>query len=171
MPSTTSEMSSISILIPESPIEWGITILLSAVAFSAILLRNILKEIIVHEYKKRWSEGNKEWYKDAASLARQVQTTWEGQYLLPRERGDNYSFDKIKGEMGLLADQLDRHAADIESEEVEDEVYQLVRETAQECRSLEHVRTHIGKNKEFKQQGDKAEKVAERLEYKARAYI
>jgi hypothetical protein len=143
-------------------------LLLGAISFLGFFFRNA----IFYEYKK-WREDDGEteelkWYKNTASLARQVQRVWESKYVEPNERNEPYSKDEVKAEMGLLADQLDRHASNITADTAPPEFVTMVYETAQECRSVENCITGIGNNQQLEEQGEKAVKKAEELEESAK---
>jgi hypothetical protein len=93
---------------------------------------------------------------------------WESKYVEPNERNEPYSKDEVKAEMGLLADQLDRHASNITADTAPPEFVTMVYETAQECRSVENCITGIGNNQQLEEQGEKAVKKAEELEESAK---
>jgi hypothetical protein len=107
------------------------------------------------------------WFEETATLARQVQRVWESKYVEPKNRGEAFSRDEVKGEMGLLADQLDRRASDVRANNVPPEIVNLVYDTAQECRSVENYITGIGSNPDFEEQGEEAAEMAEKLEQAA----
>lgn len=141
--------------------------LLAAIGSIGVFFR----KAIFYEYK-RWREDdgideNQEWFKKTASLARHVQRIWEGKYVEAKSRKEAFSYDEVKAELGLLADQLDRHASQVSREDVAPEFINLVYDTAQECRSTENCVIGIGGNSEFENQGEKAVEMAEQLEESA----
>lgn len=153
-------------LLGENPLLSGGGFLLAILGFAVTFFR----KAIFYEYKQ-WREDDEkddlEWYQKTASLARQVQRVWEGKYKEPIARGEAFSHDEVKAELGLLADQLDRHASKVSTNDVPPELVNMVYDTAQECRSTENCITGIGSNPEFEEQGKSAVKMAEELEESA----
>ena len=142
--------------------------LLGVLAFIGVFFRNAL----LYEYKRFRESGERDedevgWFEETATLARQVQRVWESKYVEPKSRGEAFSHDEVKGEMGLLADQLDRQASDVRANSVPPEIINLVYDTAQECRSAENCLTGIGNNPDFEEQGEEAVERAKELEQAA----
>lgn len=159
-----SILDTIANFLTKNPLLSGGSLIIAVVGFVSVLFR----KAIFYEYK-RWREDtdtdkHQEWFEKTASLARHVQRIWEGKYEEPKARGEAFSYDEVKAELGLLADQLDRHASQVSREDVPPEVINMVYDTAQECRSTENCFTGIGANTKFENQGEKAVKLAEKLE-------
>lgn len=145
-------------------------------AFLSLILSSIIwfmRNALFYEYK-RWREqrqeddGYTEWYNEALTLSRQVQRFWESKYVEPQSRGEAVNYDEVKGEMGLLADQLDRLATRADEEIVPPEFLNLVYRTANHCRRIERVRIGVGRNSEFEERGEEAVENADQLEEAAK---
>lgn len=143
-----------------------------AVVAFLVFIGVFFRDALLYEYKRFRESGEEDeddvgWFEGTATLARQVQRVWVSKYVEPKTRGEAFSYDEVKGEMGLLADQLDRQASDVRANDVPPEIVNLVYDTAQECRSVENCLTGIGSNPDFEEQGEEAVEMAEELEQAA----
>lgn len=105
-----------------------------------------------------------EWYADAASFANKVQSTWETKFERPHEESQFMSFDEVQREMNLFQSQLTNHASDAKGLQVDEEVVSQVEDTAEACREVYEIRTHMNVLPEFKEAGREVREQAERLE-------
>lgn len=117
------------------------------------------------------TEIHNEWYIETAELAAEVQSVWQGKYVRPNERGTSTSFDEVKKEMKLLAKQLSRHCNKTKDLDVDEEVINAARATADACRDVAQMRIYIGSGDKFKNFGETAVEEAQRLEEKASKHI
>ncbi|CAM2927934.1 hypothetical protein HASA104033_08670 [Halobacterium salinarum] len=69
--------------------------------------------------------------------------------------------------MNLFQTQLTNHAAEANGVEVDEDVVDVVEETAEACRSVYEIRTHMNVLPEFEEQGRTAKQQAAELEEKA----
>ena len=144
-----------------SPVE---TILLSTGA-SAIV--SVVVSIITTEYRLRRKQTvseqqeNEDWQRQAVQFGREVRRKWQRDY--EEHRKHFTSFDEMKREMKILANQLDTHANEGEDRDVDDEVVEKLRACASACRTLSQVRVSSNRTP-WEEAGEAVKDTAEDLE-------
>ncbi|WP_248908191.1 hypothetical protein [Halocatena marina] len=152
------------------PLLSGVTVM-AVLVFVVVFVRYVLLYGYKRSREETTSADGPDWQRKIVIVAKEVQWVWESKYVEPESRGEAYSIDEVKGEMGLLADKLDRNASNVTANEVPPEFVTMIYETAQKCRSVESCLTGVGQNPQFVEEGTKAVEAAEKLEKAARHHL
>lgn len=109
-----------------------------------------------------------EWYEETASIADEIEGTWQAEYAEPRRDGHTPMYDEVKAELDRLATALDEQIREADDYDVDAHVFRLAAETIAKCRHVAGLSLFLATREEFEQRGREAASAAVDLESEIR---
>lgn len=148
---------------------------LASVGTSVIV--SVAASLLVVEYRykredvREAAQQRDDWYAEAAELGRAVQNTWRTKFQRPYNNDEGFNSDELQREMNLYQSQLSTHASQAAHLDVAEDVVEALEETADACREVYAIRTHMNDGPDFQATGETVTEAANRLEARALAEL
>jgi len=112
-----------------------------------------------------------EWYSEAVRIVSETQSMWRQKYVQPMNENRTGSFEETQRKMKLTASQIRGHIGEGQSLDVDDEVIEALRSTAEKCESVSNLTIHMNVTDEFERKGNEVIDQAEEAEQLALEHI